>query len=192
MAVSPMVRPRLPLRSAVSDPTNFLASSHQPHRAAFELAFRPNVQLINVVRRFVSDFYDEVIGDPDMVSRLALATHELLENAVRYSTDGETIIRIYIVPTDDGDELTIRMENRAEERHHATLGELFEEMNAAEDAMDHYCGVMRRNAKREDGSGLGLARIRAEAEMSLDYEVEGDRVTIIARAHVPQGGQAAS
>jgi two-component sensor histidine kinase len=167
-----------------------MGSSPQQHRTAFELAFRPNVQLINVVRRFVTDFYDEVIGDPDVVSRLALATHELLENAVRYSTDGETRIRIGVEPSEDGDDqggiLTIRMENTAEDTHRDTLRTLFEEMNGAEDPMDHYCSVMRRNAKRQDGSGLGLARIRAEAEMSLDCEVEGELVTIIARTHVPR------
>lgn len=162
-----------------------MGPSPPQHRTAFELAFRPNVQLINVVRRFVTDFYDEVIGDPDAVSRLALATHELLENAVRYSTDGETRIRIGIEPAQDGAFLTIRMQNTAETTHRATLGVLFEEMKAADDPMDHYCLVMRRNAKRQDGSGLGLARIRAEAEMTLDYEVEGELVTIIARTVVP-------
>ena len=162
-----------------------MGPSLQQHRTAFELAFRPNVQLINVVRRFVTDFYDEVIGDPDVVSRLALATHELLENAVRYSTDGETRIRIGIEPDEDGAFLTIRMQNSAESAHRTTLSRLFEEMNAATDAMDHYCSVMRRNAKRQDGSGLGLARIRAEAEMALDHEVEGELVTIIARTRVP-------
>lgn len=162
-----------------------MGPSLQQHRTAFELAFRPNVQLINVVRRFVTDFYDEVIGDPDVVSRLALATHELLENAVRYSTDGETRIRIGIEPAQDGAFLTIRMQNTAEERHRRTLAALFEEMKAAEDPMEHYCSVMRRNAKRQDGSGLGLARIRAEAEMTLDHDVDDELVTIIARTVVP-------
>ena len=67
----------------------------------------------------------------------------------------------------------------------AREGVLFEEMKAAEDPMEHYCSVMRRNAKRQDGSGLGLARIRAEAEMTLDHEVDDELVTIIARTLVP-------
>src|SRR5947209_8429255 len=64
------------------------------HPAYFELNFRPNVALVSVVRRFVNEFYQRFLSDPDATSRLALATHELLENAVKYSKDGETTIRI--------------------------------------------------------------------------------------------------
>lgn len=163
-----------------------MAKKADHHHASFELTFRPNVRLINVVRRFVSDFYDQVIGDADTVSRLALATHELLENAVRYSADGETRVRIDVDPGDGT--LTIRMANRAEPAHRAALTELLAEMEGAPDAMDHYCTLMRRNAKRKDGSGLGLARIHAEAEMSLGCEMSGDRVTIIAKTGVAERG----
>jgi hypothetical protein len=45
--------------------------------------------------------------------------------------------------------------------------------------------VMRKNARLQGASGLGLARVCAEAEMSLDCEVEEDRLRMIARASVP-------
>jgi anti-sigma regulatory factor (Ser/Thr protein kinase) len=64
--------------------------------ASFELNFRPNVALVSVVRRFVTEFYQRFLSDADGTSRVALATHELLENAVRYSKDGETTIRIEV------------------------------------------------------------------------------------------------
>ncbi|MCA9619584.1 MAG: ATP-binding protein [Myxococcales bacterium] len=156
----------------------------QESRAYFELSFEPNVQLINVVRRFVSDFYDEILGDPDVVSRVALATHEMLENAVRYSTDGATRVRLDVAPDEGRSVLTITMQNQAAPQNREALARLFDEMRNASDPMDHYCAVMRRNAKRTDGSGLGLARIRAEAEMSLDYELSGDLVTLIARTPI--------
>ena len=42
--------------------------------AYFELAFKPNVELVAVVRRFVSQFYDRTAPDAETVSRIALAT----------------------------------------------------------------------------------------------------------------------
>jgi hypothetical protein len=37
---------------------------------------------------------------------------------------------------------------------------------------------------RGDGSELGLARIRVEAEMALGFSEDGDRITITARTPV--------
>jgi anti-sigma regulatory factor (Ser/Thr protein kinase) len=150
----------------------------------FELEFRPNVVLVSVVRRFVADFFNQVLSDPDAVSRVALATHELLENAVRHATDGVTTIRIDLEPADEGDCITIRLTNRAPEEKRKELVALFEEMRSISNPHEHYRTLMRRYAKRTEGSGLGLARIRAEAEMLLDYGLDDDRVTITASTTV--------
>jgi hypothetical protein len=153
--------------------------------AYFALRFSPSVELISVVRRFVADFYQNILHDDDAVSRVALATHELLENAVRYSIDGETTIRIDVTE----ELLTIQIDNIADANHRTALAGLFAEMNAAEDAFEHYRELMIKNARRTDGSGLGLARIRAEAEMDLDCEVAGDTVRIFARARLAPRGE---
>jgi hypothetical protein len=42
---------------------------------------------------------------------------------------------------------------------------------------------MKRNAKLS-GSGLGLARIRAEGEMDLSYELVGSQIRVEARTVV--------
>jgi hypothetical protein len=63
-------------------------------------------------------------------------------------------------------------------------------MRNSTDAFDYYQQVMRKNAKRREGSGLGLARICAEAEMAIDCEVEEDRISIRARAALPAAGSA--
>lgn len=146
-----------------------------------ELTFRPNVELITVVRRFVSTFYDHILLDRDATSRIALATHELLENATRYSTDGETTIRIEM--TGDAAAMRIRIWNRTRPEHLTVLRAQFEEMLQYDDPFVYYQRMMERTAKRREGSGLGLARLLAEAEMRLSYEVEGDRVCIVADTH---------
>ena len=55
-------------------------------RPYFHLVFRPNIKLVSTVRRFTGEFYRRVLVDQDLASRLALATHEMLENAVTYRT----------------------------------------------------------------------------------------------------------
>ena len=51
-------------------------------RPYFHLVFRPNIKLVSTVRRFTGEFYRRVLVDQELASRLALATHEMLENAM--------------------------------------------------------------------------------------------------------------
>jgi hypothetical protein len=56
---------------------------------------------------------------------------------------------------------------------------------SAPDAFAHYQRLMRDTARSKDESGLGLARIRAEAEMDLALEVRGSSVALTASLVVP-------
>jgi hypothetical protein len=146
--------------------------------AYFELNFKPNVQLVSVVRRFVTEFYQRFLNDPDGTSRVALATHELLENAVKYSRDGETTIRIE-VSQESPRKVRIQLRNRAELQHIAAIREIVDGVSRADNANDYYLALIQSRAKRKgDGSGLGLARICAEGEMRIGYDVQGDTVLI--------------
>jgi len=151
---------------------------------AFELTFRPNVELISIVRRFVSDFYERMITDADTVSRMALATHELLENAVKYASDGVTFLSITFEPGDVTSTVSIRLVNRANPEHIAAVATIFEEMSRHDDPFAHYQVAMARSAKRKVGSGLGLVRVRAEGEMTMSHSIEDDRVTILAQTTI--------
>lgn len=146
----------------------------------FHVSFRPNVKLISTVRRFTEEFYDRVLDDHEISEKVALATHELLENAVAYACDGETGVRVEL--TDD--QLIVKTWNRATPEKLETLKAVIDEMNRATDPDDYYQILMNKTAYRTDGSGLGLARIRAEAEMAITYVVETDRVCIQAQATV--------
>lgn len=146
----------------------------------FHVSFRPNVKLISTVRKFTEEFYMRIIDDQETSMRVALATHELLENAVAYAIDGETGVRVEL----NDDELTVRTWNRTTPDRIAILGQMIDELNRATDPEAHYQDMMNKTAYRTDGSGLGLARIRAEADMLLSYEIATDRVCIAARAKV--------
>jgi hypothetical protein len=157
--------------------------SDQHEDAYCELSFSPNVSLVSTVRRFVSSFYVQVLSDAEATSKLALATHELLENAVRYSEDGHTSIRIGVRREGPRIAVHIRTKNRANASHVETLKQMLAEAAAAKDPDTHYQALMRRSAKRTDGSGLGLGRIRAETDMALAVAIEGDMVELQASAH---------
>lgn len=159
------------------------------HNPYVELNFRPNVQLVSVVRRFVSEFYQRTLSDPDGTSRVALATHELLENAVKYSKDGETTIRIEVKSDASPRTVSIMLRNRAEVQHIAAIKEIVEGLGACGDAFSFYQDLIASKARNKEGSGLGLARICAEGEMSVTFDViDADLVVLQATTHV--GGAA--
>jgi two-component sensor histidine kinase len=147
-----------------------------------ELRFQPTVELISSTRRFVQAYFQPLISDPDVVSRIGLATHELLENILKYATDGRTVTRVDLV--DDGDDRTLSIETTSAvtPERRAGLEEIFTEMANASDALSYYQLTMGRARHRRQGSGLGLARIWAEAEMTLSIGFSGDSVTIRAIA----------
>ncbi len=145
----------------------------------FQVSFRPNLKLIPTVRRFTEEFYERMLDDREMSAKLGLATHELLENAVAYATDGETEIRVELAD----DDLIVRTWNRISPERLERLAQLFVEMNRS-DPEEYYQAMMHRTAHRAEGSGLGLARIRAEADMAVSYEVTTGRVCVQARTNV--------
>lgn len=153
--------------------------------AYVELNFRPNVSLVSVVRRFVSDFYSKALGDADGTSRVALATHELLENAVKYSKDGETTIRIQVSQNEQPKRVLLQLTNRADAKNIAAIREILDGIAKAEDAFTYYSQLIAVKAKRKEPGGLGLARICAEGEMQLTIkELEGDLTMIEATTSV--------
>jgi anti-sigma regulatory factor (Ser/Thr protein kinase) len=156
--------------------------SPEPPETHCELSFSPNVDLISVVRRFVSTFYDEVLHDHDASSRLAMATHELLENACKYSRGGHTTLRIEI--TDGRRCARILLSNHAVPERIADLRARFAEMSTFPDPDAYYQVVMARSMKSAGGSGLGLARIRAEGEMTLAFTCDADLLCIVAQTHI--------
>lgn len=154
-------------------------------RAYVELEFCPSPGLVPIVRRFVSAFYERLLSQADAASRLALATHELLENTVKYSVDGVSSIHLGVVRREDGTEISVRTRNRSSPGDRASAAAIVDEIKAAPDAFSYYQQVMRKNARRLDGSGLGLARVWAEAEMTLDARVERDELILSALAWLP-------
>ncbi len=147
-----------------------------------ELSFAPNLKLVPKVREFATSFYQEVLADQDGLSSLAVATHELLENAVRNSTDGATKLRIEYDPASKL--LTIRTFNRPTAENLQTLKRHLDEARAARDLHAHFQKLLRKSLQVPEMSGLGLIRIMAEGGFALSAQTDGASVWVIAERKV--------
>ena len=149
----------------------------------FHLEVSMSVQHLTAVRRFVADLTDSVVHDPELASRMALATHELLENAVKYSSDPKRLVTLQLW-AEAARSVHVTVLNASNEALVAPLRELVRELNAAPDPIANYQLMIARSLQQDSGSGLGLARIRAEAEMELSCEFRGDLLSVSAQATI--------
>jgi hypothetical protein len=155
----------------------------------FELTFGPTMVLILVVRRFISDFYDRLL-DHEAGAMVAMATHELLENALKYSAEDRATFSLEVTPEGSKQRVVIRIRNRSSEEHIRPLQALLDSMSRYPDPMEHYIALMRETSKRKEGSGLGLARLRAEAGMDLHLELDGSDVCLTAQCVIERSLEA--
>jgi hypothetical protein len=152
----------------------------------FEMSFCPSLDLVSVVRRFVGAFYEHVLTDRELASRVALAAHELLENAVKYSIDGETSIRMDVLGQGD---IVIRTRNRANADHARILEGRLRALNASGDPDAFYQSLFRSSVGAPDQrGGLGLGRVASEAEMDLTMSLDQVGVVeLVARTRAAAG-----
>ncbi len=145
------------------------------------LTIRPTTMLITSTRRFAGDVLGSVLRNPDSTSRIALTIHELLENTLKYSTDGQAQLHVTVGRDEDGRRhVEVTAKNRATPEQARDLGRRINALAEAADPMALYADLMRESVHRS-GSGLGLARIRVEGEMQLSCALEGDAVIVSAR-----------
>jgi hypothetical protein len=149
---------------------------------ALELVFEPIAAQISLVREFVERYFQSAVNDPDLLCRMAVAAHELMENAFKYSSGGHSRLRIEIRHDDGADSLLVCVVNLAAPEHISSLKAIVEEISAAEDVDSLYQRYLERAARRKEGSGLGLARIRVEAEMELRLRFQGEATCVEAVA----------
>ena len=150
-----------------------------------ELRFRPDAHLVSTIRRFVTALYERLIQDPEGISRVALAVHELVENAVKYSQGGSTGLRVEVFERGGSLGVAVTTRNMASREHAGVLRTMLEELNRGTDPFEAYHQAMLRSLTDEDSSRLGLARLRAEAGMQLSIEegLDGE-LALVARTEV--------
>jgi hypothetical protein len=145
--------------------------------ATFELTCSVTLEEVPAIRRLVEKVHRRFVPSSDDMSRVAMATHELLENAIKFSIDGSAMIRIE-VPADG--EILITTRNRASVDDLAGLRKIAAELDASPDPMLFYIGLMQRAPDAR--GGLGIGRVAAEGEMQIGFALDGDIVEVKARA----------
>jgi two-component sensor histidine kinase len=141
--------------------------------------------MVSIVRRFVEESFEKLVGDPEAVFRVSLAVHELLENAAKYAVGDKTGLAIHF--DSNGSAASIKLTNQTTPEHIARLRASIAEIQSSEDPFALYQTLMHRTFGVPDESGLGLARIRAEGELDLSLEIDGTMVTITASCMSARG-----
>ena len=151
--------------------------------AAIRFDYRPRMRLIASTRILVADLCEQLLDDADATSRVAMAAHELMENVAKYSSGGEGSVEVELSQRNGENYVQVSTKNRASLEQRETLQHLVAELRRAVDPIAYYDAVIAKSV-RTKGSGLGLARIRAEGKMDVDLSIEGDEVTISAQGSV--------
>jgi hypothetical protein len=131
------------------------------------------------VRRIVEKVHLRVMSNRDDIARVIMAAHELLENAVKFSSDGSATLDIEVV---GGNEVCITTRNRTNPENIKELRAIRDELGSVADSYTYYLALMHRAPRSSSGGGLGIGRVAAEGEMKIDVELEGDIVQIQARS----------
>ena len=142
------------------------------------LSVSPN--MVSPTRRIIEAKLGPALDDEDAIFRVAMTAHELLENAAKYASDGKARLEVSVQPRGEDAVVRVVVTNNAAREHIDQLGTCYAEMNANRDAMAHYFSLMRLNAKAGALSRLGLARVRAEGEMDIEIDIQGETVKVVA------------
>ncbi len=157
---------------------------------SFDMTFAPNLRIVSVVRRFVLSLYERLLECGDTSAQMALVTHELLENAVKYNTDDSTFLRVSMTSGREASRvvMTIRTRNRAKRDDIVSAERLICRVRDTEDPVMLYHELIAASVSASVGSGLGLARIRAETDMRIDLTIDGDQIEVVAETSRAVGG----
>jgi len=142
-----------------------------------EIRFGPRWKYISPARVFIQNFVAIALSDQAKADGIAMATSELLENAVKYGASDDTHCIVQAFP--ETGTITASVTNQASEQGALAVKELYEKVMTGT-PLDAYIVQMREAATRTDGkSQLGLARIRYETGADLKLAITPDhKVTI--------------
>ncbi|WP_437933282.1 hypothetical protein [Sorangium sp. So ce341] len=167
-----------------------MSSPKQAQSASLFLCvtFFPNERLATAVLRLVSSFCGQVLDDANVSSRFYMAAHELAENITKYSTGPRVSLELALEEDDRSHVMKIRARNEASPESLREVERRLMALKTASDPVKHYDDLITETAMIDGISGLGLARVRAEGGLDMDYTIEGNELTIIAHAPIERWG----
>jgi anti-sigma regulatory factor (Ser/Thr protein kinase) len=128
------------------------------------IRMNPPWMFIDEIRRFVESFCACASLGPDREAQVALAVHELMQNAVPHARGDEVELDLEVDPR--ADRVSVRVVNGCPEEEFLALRARVEGMYREADALQHYLVTMKEQPTSARG-GLGLARVRFEAQLDI-------------------------
>jgi hypothetical protein len=156
-------------------------------RTAVSFSLERSHSLAGKIANWIIDFCQMTVGDRETTSRLHMAAHELVENVLKYGTTPEVGLEFELERGDVESYVRLRTRNTAAPEQLEEVTRLVTELRAAVDPIAYYDKLIRSTAPVIGMSGLGLARIRAEAGLDVNCSVEGREVSIVVQATMRSG-----
>lgn len=145
------------------------------HNIHLILRMKPVWVFIDEIRRFVESFCACAIPGANREAQLALTVHELMQNAIPHARGEDVDLLLEVDPT--ADRVLVSVTNVCTDDEYAALRDRVEGMYRERDALAHYVKSMGQTPTSNRG-GLGLPRIRFEAQLDLTVSHAGGRVTV--------------
>jgi anti-sigma regulatory factor (Ser/Thr protein kinase) len=139
---------------------------------------KPPWVFVDEIRRFVESFCACACPGQSREAQVALAVHELMQNAIPQAGGEDVDLTLQVDPT--ANRIEIAVSNPCSDEQYQELHGRVERLNSEPDALRSYLRAMAEAPAAERG-GLGLARIRFEGQLELSVQREGRRVCVLAR-----------
>mgnify|MGYP003546818803 CR=1 FL=1 len=138
------------------------------------LRMDPSWMFVDDIRRFVESFCAAACPDADRAEQLALAAHELVQNAISYASTPGVDLRLALDP--EAQRVRVSVTNAVRPDQADVLRAVLAAIVAHRDPLAGYVAAMHEAPGRR--GGLGLPRVRFEAALELEMTHEGERVTV--------------
>lgn len=144
----------------------------------------PSERMVGAISRLILEFCKGLVDDSDVADRFHMAAQELAENLVKYSSGPRVSLKAELRTLADGAVLEIQAKNQSSREQLFQVEKRLAELTTTDDPVKLYDRLILESAPSDEGSGLGLARIRAEGELDVDYSIDGDELTISVHSSV--------
>ena len=147
---------------------------HSDADAILFLRMQPSWREIDEIRHFVESFCASTCPETERQEQLALAAHELVQNAIANAVTPDVELRLEVDRATE--RVTVSVSNQARADQIEVLRDRLGKMLEHANPLAGYVAAMREDPGSR--GGIGLARIRFEAALDLALDVQGERVTV--------------
>jgi hypothetical protein len=132
-------------------------------------------QIYAIARQFSSECCRHYTISAEVLDRIVVTGHELLDNAIRGSLDGACAWTLFV----SDQSVVLETQNRASAVDIHALALRIDEMAAAPATRRWlFVEILKESSRHANARGIGLGRVYAEQEMEITYALVADTVTL--------------